>query len=506
MMKLNEMKIGTRLTLVFSIIIVVTTFGLVFSLVNLKKIQKENSAIYQIHLKSIDNLIEADRDAFQSSLALSHAMSAAIIANPEKYKAKTADVWENYKQVDERYTVFETISYIPKESNANLNSEFHANYSALKDATQKVISYIEQGDVNAASNYYYSDYSTSFENMRNIMDKFTDLSLAEADKSFEQSTMLHRWVRINSIFVILAALLIIIFSAIAITRSITSSIQKAVVYLQNISSGNLSQKITISGKDEIATLLESMETMTAKLNDVIKDIKMGAATIAAACDNFSVQAQQISEGASVQASSTEEVSSSMEEMSANIEMNTENSRQTEEFALISAQGIEKVKESSQESLASIKNIAEKITIINDIAFQTNILALNAAVEAARAGEQGKGFAVVAAEVRKLAEHSKSAAEEINVLSRTSVKATIQATELLNQIMPQIEKTAVLVKEIATANQEQKTGANQVNLAIQQLNQITQQNAASSEELASGAEDILNQSEKLKEAIAYFHIE
>jgi methyl-accepting chemotaxis protein len=193
-------------------------------------------------------------------------------------------------------------------------------------------------------------------------------------------------------------------------------------------------------------------------------------------------------------------------MAANIQQNTDNAQQTEKITLNVSQGVEKVGNASRESLESIRNIADKIGIINDIAFQTNILALNAAVEAARAGEHGKGFAVVAAEVRKLAERSKIAADEIVALASKSVNVTEDASELMGSLIPEIEKTAKLVQEIAAASIEQNSGSDQINNAIQQLNTVTQQNAASSEELATSSEELSSQAEQLKELIGFFRLD
>lgn len=507
MAQINNLKIGKRLMIVFLIILLVTTFGFLYSLNSLNKIQKEVSQIYEVHLMSIDFLIESDRDAYQSSIALSHAMSQVVLADTEQYKAKIAEVWENYEQVNQRFTKFEELSFVPKQAeNAITLNIYRTNFTALENNTRQVINLIESGKLLEAEKYYYGEYSTSFESMRDAMDIFTGLSLGKADESYKASGELSRNVYIDTIIVILVIIGFIILSAIVLTRSISMPLNRAVKYLKNIATGDLTQKITVTGKDEISMLMESMDSMTRKLNSIMENIKSGAEGMAVASHEISEQSQQISQGASEQASSAEEVSSSMEEMTANIDQNTDNSHETEQIAVQSSQGIEKVRKSSEESMILIRNIADKITIINDIAFQTNILALNAAVEAARAGEHGKGFAVVAAEVRKLAERSKIAADEIGVLSTTSVKATEQSTELLNQIIPQIEKTASLMKEIAAASIEQKTGASQINQAIQQLSKVTQQNAVSAEELASGSEEMLSQSEQLKEEVAYFRID
>jgi methyl-accepting chemotaxis protein len=258
-----------------------------------------------------------------------------------------------------------------------------------------------------------------------------------------------------------------------------------------------------SDKDE---LIRALMNMVKSVSDVVIQVQAAADNIAAASQEMSANAQQVSQGASEQASAAEEVSSSMEEMSSNIQQNTENAQQTEKISIAAAQGMQRVSKSSNDSMKSVKELASKITIIGDIAFQTNILALNAAVEAARAGEHGKGFAVVAAEVRKLAERSKIAAEEIDVLSKTSVELTEEAGKLMIQIIPDVEKTANLVQEITAASLEQNSGANQINNAINQLNQVTQQNASASEEMATGSEELSNQADQLREMISFFKVE
>ncbi len=274
-------------------------------------------------------------------------------------------------------------------------------------------------------------------------------------------------------------------------------IEKAVL----ISNGDLS--VELKKRSEKDTLMQSLNDMVRSTSKTIDEFRFAADNIASAGGQISTGSQQMSQGASEQASSTEEISSSMEEMVSNIQQNTENAQQTQKIALIAVEGIRKGSKSVSTAVESMKNIAYKIKIINDIAFQTNILALNAAVEAARAGEHGKGFAVVASEVRKLAERSKIAADEIDELSRSGVEVSVEAGTQLTDVVPQIEKTANLVQEIAAASIEMNSGAMQVNTSIQQLSMVTQQNAASSEEMATSSEELSSQAEKLKEIISFF---
>jgi methyl-accepting chemotaxis protein len=313
-------------------------------------------------------------------------------------------------------------------------------------------------------------------------------------------------------------IVILVFSLIAIILGLVVN-RMIVVYMISMltkgghlantyASGNFSVNVPedeLLLKDEFGDLSRAIVSMGDKIKGVIGEIYNGAENLTIASQQVSLTSQQISDGASVQASSSEELSSSIEQMTANIDQNTENARQTEQFALISASGIRNVSDSSQKSLESVRKITEKIRIINDIAFQTNILALNAAVEAARAGEQGRGFAVVAAEVRKLAERSKFAADEIAELSKSTLLFTEESGKKLLSIIPDIEKTAKLVQEISASSQEQNSGADQINNGIQQFNNVTQQNAAASEELATNAEELADQSEHLKELVAFFKI-
>ncbi len=270
---------------------------------------------------------------------------------------------------------------------------------------------------------------------------------------------------------------------------------------QEIADGNLFVEVKKrSGEDK---LMQALAVMLEKLTEVVTNVQAVADQVAAGSDELSAKSLQLSQGATEQAASAEEVSSSMEEMTSNIVQNADNAQQTEQIAVKSADDAKEGGNAVTETVKAMKEIANKISVIEEIARQTNMLALNAAIEAARAGEHGKGFAVVAAEVRRLAERSQTAAGEINRLSASSVQIAEKAGEMLGRIVPAIQKTADLVQEINAASNEQKSGADQINKAIQQLDQVIQQNAAASEEMASTSQELTGQAEQLQKTVSFF---
>jgi methyl-accepting chemotaxis protein len=273
---------------------------------------------------------------------------------------------------------------------------------------------------------------------------------------------------------------------------------------EKIARGDLEPEQTHT-KGKVVGVLAAMVTMREKLVSVISEVNSSSTALAAASEQISGTAQSLSEGASEQAASVEQTSASIEEMGASINQNSENARVTDGIATESANAAKEGGESVIATVQAMKDIAMKITIIEDIAYQTNMLALNAAIEAARAGEHGKGFAVVAAEVRKLAERSQVAATEISELTGVSVKVAEKAGGLLEKMVPDISRTAELVQEITAASEEQAAGASQITSAMNQLDQVTQQNAAGSEELAATADEMRNQSQSLIEMMSFFRL-
>jgi methyl-accepting chemotaxis protein len=271
---------------------------------------------------------------------------------------------------------------------------------------------------------------------------------------------------------------------------------------EEISNGNLT--VEIHDRSPQDKLMQALTAMVGGLTRTVTEIRGIAGEVSAASQSISTASVEVSKGASSQAAAAEQASSSMEQMVSNIKQNADNAQQTDKIANKSAKDAQESGKSVLEAVSAMKEIANRISIIEEIARQTNLLALNAAIEAARAGEHGKGFAVVAAEVRKLAERSQKAAAEINQLSANTLKVSEKSGEMLDKLVPDIQRTAELVQEITAASKEQDTGAEQINKALQQLERVIQQNASASEEMASTTEELTGQSDQLVSALSFFH--
>lgn len=327
--------------------------------------------------------------------------------------------------------------------------------------------------------------------------------MVEADELFDATQK--RTILIAT-FLSLAGAGIALAISIVVTRNITVPLSEAVRFNNKLADGDLMVDINTDRKDEIGEMMSAMKFMSNKLKSVIGGVKSVGNQVSSGSSELSSSSQSVSSGASEQSASVQETSSSLEEIHASVKQNADNANQTEQISTKTASLAEKGGKAVSETLEAMKVITDKIGIIEDIAYKTNLLALNAAIEAARAGEHGRGFAVVASEVRKLAANSDHAASEISELAKNSVSVAQSAQKMLEEIVPEIKKTADLVVEINSASQEQSSGIEQITLAMTQLENVTQSNASLSEELAATAEEMNAQAENLNQIVGFFKID
>ncbi|MCQ2252629.1 MAG: methyl-accepting chemotaxis protein [Bacteroidales bacterium] len=385
--------------------------------------------------------------------------------------------------------------------NYNINNEGKTDFEGIEEIAQGIetnttkFSYVNiLTGPGAGSTLYMSNFP---------IDKTPGWHLISAENDDELKEKSKAMIIGMSTFIIIIITLIVLITNYCLKNVLTLPLHNLSNAIKQISEGHLNQKFDNTSNDEIGTMTQDLHEMCNKLSEIVNTIKEGADTLAESSKMVNESSQQLSQGTATQASGIEELSATMEEMGSNIEQNTMNAEQTNKVSQEAYDKFNEVVTNIDNVLATNKEIAEKISIINDIAYQTNILALNAAVEAARAGDYGKGFAVVASEVRKLAENAKKSADEIIEKSQEGLSNSESANEVMHAALPKVENTSVLVKEIAAASVEQNAGAMQINDVIQKLNSVVNMNSESAELLAENAEDLAKQAENLKDVIAFF---
>jgi methyl-accepting chemotaxis protein len=500
---LKNMRIGGRLLLGFGIVVVIAVAIGVAGYWGVNRI--EDQVLSLLHGDAAISMASMDTTIDILEMRRSEKDFFLNIGAPEK-QADYMKKWEEAnKQSHEDIDKLDKVLYIQDEKDTlkEMKTELQNYEAGFKKVSGMVTA--EKLKTPQEANTAISEYKDSIHKMEGAADT---IEIAASKRMGGAEKMMTDFSK-RIIFVLLTFVLIAIVISMVIsmftTRSITSPLAIGVDVANKLADGDLTLAINVESKDETGQLLQSMKNMAEKLREIVADVKTASDNVASGSQQMSSGSEEMSQGASEQASSVEEVSSSMEEMVSNIRQNADNAQQTEKIAQKSANDAKDSGKAVSETVTAMKDIAGKISIIEEIARQTNLLALNAAIEAARAGEHGKGFAVVASEVRKLAERSQAAAAEISKLSASSVQVAEMAGQMLDKLVPDIQKTAELVQEINAASSEQNSGADQINKAVQQLDQVVQQNAGAAEEMSSTAEELASQAEHLQSVIEFFKV-
>jgi methyl-accepting chemotaxis protein len=499
---LEKMKVSTRMALGFGTVLALLLLMSIISITRMAEINNASTIIMEDRYPKLlmartisDNLGESATFIRLSLLAESDSelekLKNAIATNREQ-NGEIMKKLEGILETDSGKKLYKEIS----EARAQLSPKYEQFFDLLKQDHEKAL------------HYYKNDFMPSFDTYVAVINKFISLSQDLMEQAHKDAGENYASTRIQIITLAGIALLVGAIIALVITRSLLKQLGGEPTYaaevLGKVSEGDLSIDVLTNTGDK-TSMLYAVRNMVEKLSQVVTDVSVSAEALSSASEEVSATAQSLSQASSQQAASVEETSASLEQMTASIAQNTENAKVTDGIANKAAEGAANGGDAVKKTVAAMKQIAQQISIVDDIAYQTNLLALNAAIEAARAGEHGKGFAVVAAEVRKLAERSQVAAREIGTVASDSVSLAERAGNLLEEIVPNSKKTSDLVQEIAAASEEQSSGVNQINAAVTQLSQSTQQNASNSEELAATSEEMSNQAAQLQNAVAFFHL-
>lgn len=494
----RNLKIAPKLLLAFGLVLALTAFLGVFAMMRMDRMSVISEEIQEEWLPKV---------------RLASAMNAAAAnSRIQEFKHVLAGSTEEMDDIEEKLATYDSALAVAREryepmigtdEGRRIYDQFSTTWSAYLALRKRAIDLSRQRQPEEARALLRAESLRLYDSATADLAAIIKINENGATMAADASEATYDAARVAIVQVIIAALLLGFGIAFLVARMIARPLREAASVARQLADGDLTAKIASHTKDETGEMLRAMQTMIERLSQIIGEVRGSADNLTSAAEQVASTAQSISESTSEQASSVEETSSSMEQMSASISQNTDNAKVTDGMASKAAKEANEGGQSVRETVEAMKQIAKKIAIIDDIAYQTNLLALNAAIEAARAGEHGKGFAVVAAEVRKLAERSQIASQEIGELSSNSVELAERAGQLLGAMVPSIMKTSDLVQEITAASQDQSSGVGQINAAMGQLSQVTQQNAASSEELAATAEEMSSQAEQLQQAMAFF---
>jgi len=497
----HDLKLASKLLIAFLGLISLTLLLGLFAIHQMGEMDKATKDVTGNWMPSIRFLATANTDTSDFRTAeLQHILSTDA-SQMSRYER---DMRDEQQAIERGLEQYEKIIVTPEEQ--RLYDEFTRLWAEYLVEHDKVLELSRSNQNEQARDLIRSRSQEAFDAACEKLEELVELNQQGGKKAAEHSADTHMLARGWILSSMGGGFILGLLLSLSLARIIARPLNNALQVADRIAEGDLTVHITTESEDETGRLLAAMQRMVRKLAQVIGEVREGSEALASASAQVSSSSQSLAQGTSEQASSVEETTSSLEQMTASIGQNRDHSRQMEQMALQGARDAEEGGKAVKETVEAMGSIAQKISIIEEIAYQTNLLALNAAIEAARAGEHGKGFAVVATEVRKLAERSQTAAREISGLASGSVKVATRSGELLGELVPSIRKTAELVQEVVAASSEQASGVAQMNKAMLHVDQVTQRNASASEELASTAEEMSAQAEALNQLVSFFRVE
>jgi methyl-accepting chemotaxis protein len=496
---LKNLKIGIRLGLGFGAVLLLL---LAIAMLAMSRMEAMNKATSTITEDAYPKVVLA-KDLIRDSVDVPRQMRGMLLTNDESESERYRKVIDGLRG-DMNGRIADLTKLVASETGKKMLKQITDKHAALEPLYAQFYGLVKS-DRQRAAELVTKDVIPANRALMDAINELVKHQSAKMEQMANEAAGTYEETRHLVIMLTAGAALLAIIVATTITLSVTRPLRIAVDAADCLAAGDLTVDIQSNSRDEAGQLLSAMKNMVARLTQVVGEVNGGAHSLASASEQVSATAQALSQAASEQAAGVEETSASLEQMTASIAQNTENSRVTDGMATQAAREAAEGGEAVKATVAAMQRIAKQIGIIDDIAYQTNLLALNAAIEAARAGEHGKGFAVVAAEVRKLAERSQVAAQEISEVAESSVELAERAGTLLDRMVPNIRRTSDLVQEITAASEEQSSGVGQINAAVGQMSQTTQHNASSSEELAATAEEMSSQAEQLQQAMAFFRL-